>query len=82
MHGRICVSVAPFTGAWIEIKAEDARVRKLLSLPSRERGLKFDQAHLVGADGASLPSRERGLKLEVDITPLPTTGRSLHGSVD
>ena len=54
----------------------------LQSLPSRERGLKSGPFGSSPLAWGSLPSRERGLKLEVDITPLPSTGRSLHGSVD
>ena len=34
----------------------------LLSLPSRERGLKFGQYAQESGYGKSLPSRERGLK--------------------
>ena len=33
--------VAPFTGAWIEIKTTGQAEDILLSLPSRERGLKY-----------------------------------------
>ena len=34
--------VAPFAGAWIEIRKEKAKDVLDASLPSRERGLKFD----------------------------------------
>ena len=33
--------VAPFAGAWIEIHKKAYDKTKVLSLPSRERGLKF-----------------------------------------
>ena len=33
--------VAPFAGAWIEINAPYTAFERVLSLPSRERGLKF-----------------------------------------
>ena len=33
--------VAPFTGAWIEMPASSTLRKSILSLPSRERGLKF-----------------------------------------
>ena len=57
-------TVAPFTGAWIEIRrAGRVPVRSCVSLPSRERGLKFGDTPLVAYLDRSLPSRERGLKL-------------------
>ena len=34
-------SVAPFAGAWIEIMEYDPRYVDVMSLPSRERGLKL-----------------------------------------
>ena len=34
-------SVAPFAGAWIEITADWEAIGANMSLPSRERGLKF-----------------------------------------
>ena len=34
-------SVAPFAGAWIEIPVIDYHTNPSLSLPSRERGLKY-----------------------------------------
>ena len=55
--------VAPFAGAWIEICTQTWHNNRLfLSLPSRERGLKYmvNTAELRGV--MSLPSRERGLK--------------------
>ncbi len=43
------VYVAPFAGAWIEMNAENTAVmRYYVSLPSRERGLKFG-ARIRGA---------------------------------
>ena len=38
--------VAPFTGAWIEILNLRNDFRRELSLPSRERGLKFLKRHV------------------------------------
>ena len=37
-----------------------------LSLPSWERGLKFDMSITENIDKLSLPSWERGLKFEID----------------
>ena len=61
--GVVSYIVAPFAGAWIEIRwIRYARLMAMMSLPSRERGLKY-AAVPVGSDaGKSLPSRERGLK--------------------
>ena len=52
------------------------------SLPSRERGLKFDGTGTNLSMEKSLPSRERGLKFEPDTHVVTHAGRSLHGSVD
>ena len=54
--------VAPFAGAWIEIYWPKYRKPARVSLPSRERGLKFDEFQSETGDYWSLPSRERGLK--------------------
>ena len=39
-------NVAPFAGAWIEIRKIKAAILPPLSLPSRERGLKFAKRKL------------------------------------
>jgi len=58
-------SVAPLAGAWIEISLLLKINFSFMSLPSRERGLKFLQ-HTSGVSLIrSLPSRERGLKLNI-----------------
>ena len=54
--------VAPLAGAWIEIFAMLLRSQATSSLPSRERGLKFDFTIVKVENKLSLPSRERGLK--------------------
>ena len=54
----------------------------LLSLPSRERGLKFKNDLTKAVDIESLPSRERGLKFDTYINSLSQDCRSLRGSVD
>ena len=57
------VPVAPFAGAWIEMSSTLVfSVAPVLSLPSRERGLKFTVDAMNTAEHLSLPSRERGLK--------------------
>ena len=59
----VCLrDVAPFAGAWIEIKVQGRSTLAKLSLPSRERGLKSTDAKTALAAALSLPSRERGLK--------------------
>ena len=55
-------AVAPLAGAWIEITSQFYSNDVDVSLPSRERGLKFYILVLCTAKAASLPSRERGLK--------------------
>ncbi len=60
---RRTASVAPLAGAWIEIQRMDHWTPSaVLSLPSRERGLKYVEADGLRIKGMSLPSRERGLK--------------------
>ena len=54
--------VAPFAGAWIEISLVNEPLTLDRSLPSRERGLKFERFKKQDEEGQSLPSRERGLK--------------------
>ena len=54
--------VAPFAGAWIEIFWISSSVFAVLSLPSRERGLKYQVQIQSAPPTQSLPSRERGLK--------------------
>ena len=75
--------VAPYTGAWIEIKRKIV-VRQAVSesLPTRERGLKSDTLEALGGELESLPTRERGLKFRYDDGPQKGQSRSLHGSVD
>ena len=54
--------VAPFAGAWIEILLVGIALGFTLSLPSRERGLKYKPLPACPEVLPSLPSRERGLK--------------------
>ena len=55
----------------------------LLSLPSRERGLKFASKSSMDNVEPSLPSRERGLKCTMcDYPAKPSYCRSLRGSED
>ena len=57
-------SVAPFAGAWIETTYTPRLNSTIMSLPSRERGLKQRRNVMVDAEETSLPSRERRLKHE------------------
>ena len=76
--------VAPFTGAWIETTvASRFASAKVVSLPSRERGLKREDVadwwasrHVAPFTGAWIETR-----VETSLL-LPLKGRSLHGSVD
>ena len=61
--------VAPFAGAWIEMKKWLHGKLMLQSLPSRERGLKSPIENDNSGKLSSLPSRERGLKfLKLEIS--------------
>ena len=55
---------------------------KKMSLPSRERGLKYKNEMGFIKAFVSLPSRERGLKLSIVISLKCILCRSLRGSVD
>ena len=56
-------TVAPFTGAWIEIPCHQRiDLARRLSHPSRVRGLKWAVIDKACQDGKSHPSRVRGLK--------------------
>ena len=59
-------TVAPFAGAWIEIHQRAMLHDYMASLPSRERGLKFEDCDDLFGCYMSLPSRERGLKYYLD----------------
>ena len=60
LNGR---SVAPYAGAWIEIAYASAlSYPAFSSLPTRERGLKYENFCPGQFDPVSLPTRERGLK--------------------
>ena len=54
----------------------------LMSLPSRERGLKSKGTCICSPDQESLPSRERGLKLPEGRLLKWDRRRSPRGSVD
>ena len=75
--------VAPLAGAWIEIMSSNRVSLSILSLPSRERGLKLEYTNTLNAEYLSLPSRERGLKLiNLGFKYEESNGRSPRGSVD
>jgi len=79
---HLSLTVAPLAGAWIEI-VEDWNYRTMIpSLPSRERGLKYDPSERTGRRGMSLPSRERGLKSLYPGNFKLQYSRSPRGSVD
>ena len=59
----VIFAVAPHAGAWIEIMLYKRNFREdALSLPTRERGLKFICSNALLRYCLSLPTRERGLK--------------------
>ena len=60
-------AVAPFTGAWIEIvQVITLNMNRLVSHPSRVRGLKFTVVKKPQFKKLSHPSRVRGLKYSRD----------------
>ena len=64
--------VAPFTGAWIEIAHANQRCKALVSLPSRERGLKlFNPKYLLKAVGVAPFA---GAWIEIGISSSPLSG--------
>ena len=78
------VYVAPFAGAWIEILETDfAKPLQQMSLPSRERGLKFCRYHILMP--AILVAPFAGAWIEIVLLLfllLLRSCRSLRGSVD
>ncbi len=61
--------VAPFAGAWIEIKsARESYAKTTRSHPSRVRGLKFAYIGEPNFARESHPSRVRGLKSLLKVT--------------
>ena len=79
--------VAPYAGAWIEIVPSRQAGREDRSLPTRERGLKYQICVYRYVPYASLPTRERGLKLFSIAYPfsrkasLPTRERGLKWTI-
>ena len=80
----IMPQVAPFAGAWIEIGFNTVFAPfGSTSLPSRERGLKYNRLCRARGLCRSLPSRERGLKYRfrkrygVRLQSLPSRERGL-----
>ena len=71
------LNVAPLAGAWIEICLPLLIwTWPLMSLPLRERGLKYHSLTSITTAPASLPLRERGLKCN-KIKAFEEIGRSL-----
>ena len=79
---EIVRTVAPYAGAWIEIRILIVVALVLPSLPTRERGLKWHRLAKGEKNFESLPTRERGLKSFVAVSNAHNSGRSLRGSVD
>ena len=55
--------VAPFTGAWIEIRAESLARNELIVAPFTGAWIEIPSFSGHALPSLSLPSRERGLKL-------------------
>ena len=74
--------VAPLTGAWIETLLGISSAVGHMSHPSRVRGLKLRQEHILCGHEESHPSRVRGLKQYLGQQLFRRTGRTPHGCVD
>ena len=75
--------VAPFAGAWIEIAVIICLDWPLLSLPSRERGLKYAPHLSTISHAAVAPFAGAWIEIAVTRTALwQIHCRSLRGSVD
>ena len=61
-HPRYIPNVTPYAGVWIEMKQNRLKVGQILSLPTRECGLKSVLILMGASLVASLPTRECGLK--------------------
>ena len=75
--------VTPFAGVWIEIGLLDITGVSLLSLPSRECGLKCSMRNSNMQGDIVTPFA--GVWIEIDLIPKYTgwgMGHSLRGSVD
>ena len=55
---------------------------QIMSLPSRERGLKSTEDDIIKSNTKSLPSRERGLKSAQVYAVITLPRRSPRGSAD
>ena len=77
-------SVAPFAGAWIEIYTQvSCEAEDPVSLPSRERGLKYLQKKNYLLNPAVAPFAGAWIEISSCVTRYVSTfGRSLRGSVD
>ncbi len=67
-------TVAPYTGAWIEILKVDYVPMVDMSHPTRVRGLKSQVTFFDGFASASHPTRVRGLKLGMTIADACSDG--------
>ena len=77
------IAVAPFAGAWIEMAYTQARPPRTWSLPSRERGLKYDDMYNKLCDTLVAPFAGAWIEILTAALPAPAArGRSLRGSVD
>ena len=77
------LEVAPFAGAWIEMHMLPDFLQSILSLPSRERGLKL--CTRIWQDPVSTVAPFAGAWIEISPNILIVRGiirRSLRGSVD
>ena len=82
MAGSSLKSVAPFTGAWIEINVKNIDLSTFPVAPFTGAWIEIGLKKLSLAVPLSLPSRGRGLKFLAVKDKGIVTSRSLHGGVD
>ncbi len=76
-------AVAPFAGAWIEIEMYSLLRNASRSLPSRERGLKYNFAAALVDAGQVAPFAGAWIEILVGMVEgFRVNRRSLRGSVD
>ena len=79
----LCIIVAPFAGARIEIYLCKHDWELLLSLPSRERGLKYTSVSMIGSFCSVAPFAGARIEIIMELEPVAIrSGRSLRGSAD
>mgnify|MGYP000987243623 CR=1 FL=1 len=79
----LSILVAPYAGAWIEMKLSLITQNARQSLPTRERGLKLPTGGAYFRAGPVAPYAGAWIEIrQCERQQYPDYGRSLRGSVD